>query len=238
MRLPRPLAVVIEDDPKLRRLLRGTLGDAGLEVCEADCGQAGLQAAAARPPDLVVLDLGLPDLDGVEVIRALRRWWLARPIIVLSGREDEAAKVAALEQGADDYVTKPYAPAELMARVRAALRRAARTRESQDDAPLELHGVRIDLRAREVWRAGRAVSLTQNEYRVLALLARNAGLLVSNESLIRELWGPEPRAGSRQYLRSYVSALRHKLEDDAARPKLILTETAVGYRLAPAPPGQ
>jgi two-component system KDP operon response regulator KdpE len=232
--LVRALAVVIEDDPKLRRLLRASLEEAGLEVREAASGGSGLDAAAARPPDLIILDLGLPDIDGVEIIRRLRSWWLGHPLIVLSGRDNEATKVLALEAGADDYVTKPFAAGELLARVRAALRRGARTRDPRHGALYVAQGVTIDLQTREVRRAARNVALTHNEYRVLAVLAEHAGLLVSNERLVGELWGPEPRANSRHYLRSYISSLRHKLEDDPARPSLILTEAGVGYRLAQA----
>jgi two-component system KDP operon response regulator KdpE len=227
----KPVVVVIEDEPKLRRLLRISLEDAGLEVREADCGLAGLHAAAARPPDLILLDLGLPDVDGVQILRELRQWWVGRPLIVLSGRDNEPAKVAALEMGADDYVTKPFSVVELLARVRAALRRAARPALAPGDARFEAHGVSVDLQAREVRRDGQPVTLTPNEYRVLALLVQHAGLLVSTDRLVGELWGPAPKANSRHYLRSYLSSLRHKLEADPARPLLLQTEAGVGYRL-------
>jgi two-component system KDP operon response regulator KdpE len=228
----RPVVVVIEDDAKLRRLLCNSLNETGLDARGADGGQAGLELAAARNADLVIIDLGLPDLDGLEVIRALRARWQQRPLIVLSGRGDEATKLAALEMGADDYVMKPFGLPELQARVRAALRRAARRTDGEPTGIFRAGAVAIDLIAREVRRDGQAVELTPNEYRVLAVLARNAGMLVGIDQLAHELWGPLPRANSRQYLRSYVSGLRHKLEADPARPRLLQTEAGLGYRLA------
>jgi two-component system KDP operon response regulator KdpE len=224
--------VVIEDDAKLRRLLRNTLQDAGMDVREADCGRIGLVVAAAKKPDLILLDLGLPDLDGVEVIRQLRQWWSARPLIILSGREAESAKVAALELGADDYITKPFGIAELLARVRAALRRASRQADPEAAAAFRNGRVCVDLLRREVTRDGQAVVLTPNEYRVLAILVKHAGLLVGTDKLVHELWGPTAAPNRRHYLRGYLAALRHKLEEDPARPALLLTEAGLGYRLA------
>jgi two-component system KDP operon response regulator KdpE len=226
----RPIVLVIEDDSKLRRLLRGTLQQSGLDAREADCGRAGLELAKARTPDLILLDLGLPDVDGIELIRQLRQWWSTRPLIVLSGSDNEPAKIAALESGADDYVTKPFGMPELLARVRAALRRASRSNQAAGE--IRARGVAIDLLAREVRRDGSPVELTLNEFRVLALLAKNAGMLVSFEKLVDEIWGPERSANCRHYLRAYVSSLRRKLEPDPARPALILTEAGVGYRLS------
>jgi two-component system KDP operon response regulator KdpE len=228
----RPVVVIVEDDAKLRRLLRGSLQEAGFDVREADGGRAGLEVAAARKPDLIILDLGLPDLDGLEVLRTLRQWWRARPLIVLSGREEQEQKVAALEQGADDYVTKPFSSSELLARVRAALRRASRHADPDPSAAFRCRGVSVDLLRREVTRNGQPVELTPNEFRVLALLVKNAGLLVATQTLIRELWGPGAQPNRRQYLRGYLSSLRQKLEENPARPALLLTEAGVGYRLA------
>jgi two-component system KDP operon response regulator KdpE len=228
----RPVVVVIEDDAKLRRLLRSSLQDAGMEVREAASGQLGLDLAATKKPDLILLDLGLPDIDGVEIIRQLRQWWSGRPLIILSGRDAEAAKVAALELGADDYVTKPFGLPELLARVRAALRRAARLGAKGEASAFEARGVVIDLQRREVTRDGKAVALTPNEYRILAVLVKHAGRLVTTEALVREIWGPDATPSRRHYLRGYLLALRQKLEEQPARPSLLLTEAGVGYRLA------
>jgi len=228
----KPVVVVIEDDAKLRRLLRNTLQEAGFDVREADCGRIGLVVAAAKKPDLILLDLGLPDLDGVEIIRQLRQWWSSRPLIILSGRDAEAAKVAALELGADDYITKPFGLPELLARVRAALRRAARQASPDAAAAFQSGRLRVDLVQREVARDGQPVALMPNEYRVLAILVKHAGLLVSTDKLVQELWGPDAAPNRRHYLRGYLAALRQKLEENPARPVLLLTEAGVGYRLA------
>jgi two-component system KDP operon response regulator KdpE len=226
----KPVIVVIEDSVKMLRLLRTSLQDAGYEVRGAASGGAGLLTAASRKPDLVILDLGLPDLDGAEIIRKLREWWDSRPIIVLSGRDSEDAKVAALELGADDYVTKPFGMPELLARVHAALRRTARLAHA-DEQTLTSYGVSIDILHREVTREGERITLTPNEFRVLAALAQNAGLLVTTDQLVREIWGPDAPANRRNYLRSYIAALRQKLEADPLKPELLQTEAGVGYRL-------
>jgi two-component system KDP operon response regulator KdpE len=231
----KPVIVVIEDSVKMLRLLRTSLQEAGYEVRGAASGSAGLLAAASRKPDLVILDLGLPDLDGAEIIRKLREWWHSRPIIVLSGRDSEDAKVAALELGADDYVTKPFGMPELLARVHAALRRTARLAHSDQQA-LTSHGVSIDILRREVSRDGERIELTPNEFRVLATLAQSADLLVTTDQLVSEIWGPDAPASKRNYLRSYIAALRQKLEVDPVRPELLQTEAGVGYRLRVRPP--
>lgn len=228
----KPVVVVIEDDAKLRRLLRHTLQEAGYDVREADCGRIGLVVAAAKKPDLILLDLGLPDVDGVQIIGQLRQWWSSRPLIILSGRDDEAAKVAALELGADDYITKPFGLPELLARVRAALRRASRQADPEAGAAFRSGSLCVDLLRREVSRNGVPVELTPNEYRVLAILVKHAGLLVSTDKLVHELWGPDAAPNRRHYLRGYLAALRQKLEVDPARPALLLTQAGVGYRLA------
>jgi len=228
----KPVVVVIEDDVKLRRLLRNSLQDAGCDVREADTGASGLLVAASGKPDLIILDLGLPDIDGSEVIKKIREWWSARPLIILSGRDSEVAKVAALELGADDYVTKPFGLSELLARVRAALRRASRHTHADPDVPFCSHGVCVDTLRRVVTRDGVALNLTPNEFRVLATLVKNAGLLVTTKKLLDELWGPDCPPHNRSYLRAYIASLRRKLEQNPARPVLLLTEAGVGYRIA------
>jgi len=227
----KPVVVLIEDDAKLRRLLRNSLQDEGFDVREAESGGTGLLVAATKKPDLILLDLGLPDIDGSEVIKKIRQWWSARPVIVLSGRESEAAKVAALELGADDYITKPFGLPELMARVRAALRRATRHTQATPTEAFRSHGVSIDTLHRQVVRNGVTVALTPNEFRVLAILVKNAGLLVTTQKLLDELWGPDCPPNNRNYLRAYMSSLRRKLEENPAKPVLLLTEAGVGYRL-------
>ena len=224
------MVLLIEDNDKLRRLLRHSLQDAGYDVRESRSGQLGLQLAAKRWPDVIILDLGLPDIEGAEVIATLRQWSQTKPILVLSGRNSEAEKVATLELGADDYVVKPFTLPELLARVRAAIRRSSR--QINPISAFSSHGVSVDIERRQATRNGDPVALTRNEFRVLAVLVRNAGLLVSADSLVRELWGPKSSANKRIYLRSYLANLRLKLEDTPAQPKLLLTEPGVGYRIA------
>jgi len=228
----RPVVVLIEDDVKLRRLLRNSLQQEGFDVREADCGRTGLIVAATKKPDLILLDLGLPDIDGSEVIMKIREWWSARPVIILSGRDSEAAKIAALELGADDYVTKPFGLPELLARVRAALRRASRHTHANPTTPFCSHGVSIDILHRQVTRNGAAVDITPNEFRVLAVLVKRAGMLVTTRMLLDELWGPDSSPQHRNYLRVYMASLRQKLEPNPTKPVLLLTEAGVGYRIA------
>lgn len=228
----KSVVVLIEDNTKLRRLLRNSLRDAGFEVREADSGRTGLMAAATEKPDLIILDLGLPDIDGSEVIAKIREWWSAKPLLILSGRDSEAAKVAALELGADDYVTKPFGLPELLARVRAALRRASRHTHPDQTAPFCSHGVSVDILRREVARNGVPVHLTPNEFRVLATLVKNAGSLVTVKALSDEVWGPNGPPSDHSHLRAYMASLRQKLEETPAQPRLLLTEAGVGYRLA------
>ena len=227
----KPAVVVVEDDDKLRRLLRTTLRDAGFDVRDAPSGRVGLLLAASRNPDLIILDLGLPDIDGSKVISKLRDWWRSKPIIVLSGRGSEAEKVAALELGADDFVEKPFSVAELLARARAAIRRASRHIDPHRLGAFESHGISVDAERREVKRNGVPVALTPNEFRVLAALVKSAGLLVTTDALVSSLWGPNCPANNRNYLRTYVATLRQKLEDSPAQPKLLVTEPGVGYRI-------
>jgi two-component system KDP operon response regulator KdpE len=222
-----PVVVLVEDEKQIRRFVRGALEAEGMHVFEADSVRQGLVEAGTRKPDLVILDLGLPDRDGVEFIRDLRGW-SALPVIVLSARSDEADKIAALDAGADDYLTKPFGVGELLARVRAALRRRDRTQE-EGASVVEFSGVQVDLANRMVKRDGQPIHLTPIEYRLLALLIRNAGRVLTQRQLLRDVWGPS-HVESSHYLRIYMGQLRHKLEQNPAQPRHLLTETGVGYR--------
>ncbi len=221
--------LVVDDERALARALAINLRAAGWEVVTAADGRSALDAAATTHPDVVLLDLGLPDIDGMEVLAGLRGW-TSVPIVVLSARQHGEDKVEALDLGADDYVTKPFAMNELMARLRAAVRRG------QDAAP-ELVDVRvgdlvIDLARKRITRGGRDVRLTPTEWNFLELLARNLGRLVSREQILREVWGPA-YVGENHYLRVYAAQLRRKLEDDPARPRHLVTTGGVGYTLEP-----
>ncbi len=227
MNAPAVSVLVVEDEKQIRRFVRTSLEAQGHKVFEAQTAREGLIEAGTRKPDLVVLDLGLPDMDGVEFLRDLRTW-SAMPVIVLSARADEADKIAALDAGADDYLTKPFGVGELLARVRVALRRVATGPEG--DAVVEFGDVRVDLGNRAVLRAGASVHLTALEYRLLSVLARNIGKVITHRQLLRDVWGPSHIEQS-HYLRIYMAQLRHKLEADPARPRHLLTETGVGYRL-------
>lgn len=218
--------IVIEDEPQIRRFLRTALEAEGCAVFEAGTAERGLIEAGTRKPDLVILDLGLPDRDGVDVVRDIRSWSVV-PILILSARTDEHDKVAALDAGADDYLTKPFGVAELQARVRALLRRTAR----QAQEPIVRFGdVEVDLTKRAVLRAGEDVHLTPIEYRLLTQLIANAGRVLTHRQLLREVWGPS-HAEDTHYLRVYMTGLRRKLEADPTRPRHIRTESGVGYRL-------
>ena len=195
---------------------------------EAETAERGVQSAAAEPPDAVILDLGLPDADGLEVIRRLREW-SAVPIIVLSARGREADKIAALDGGADDYLTKPFGTGELLARLRVALRHASRS-EKVDESSFTVGGLRVDLVARRVFIDDAEVHLTPTEYRLLTTLVRHAGKVVTHRQLLKEVWGPDS-IEENQYLRVYFGQLRRKIEVDPARPRYLLTEPGVGYRL-------
>ena len=232
--MPSPTVVVIEDEPHIRRFVRTALEAEGWQVHEADTAKKGLTEAGTRKPDLLVLDLGLPDGDGLEVIRDVRGW-SGVPIIVLSARSDEADKIAALDAGADDYLTKPFGVGELLARVRANLRRpraVAGDGTGQDDADsmFRFGAVVVDRHARVVRRGGVEVHLTPIEYRLLSVLMANAGRVLTHRQLLREVWGPS-HAEQSHYLRIYMGHLRQKLEADPTQPVHLLTETAVGYRL-------
>jgi two-component system KDP operon response regulator KdpE len=229
MSLPRVL--VVDDDQQIRRSLRVTLRTNGYDVDEAATGEAALDSVAVRPPELIILDLGLPDVEGAEVTRRLREW-TQLPIIVLSAMGDDEAKVRALDAGADDYVTKPFSVPELLARMRVALRRGALGAQPADRV-VRLEEVEIDLARRIVTRAGTEVHLTPTEYGLLRFLAQNAGRVVTHGQLLRSVLGNgyEDAIGS---LRVYIASLRKKLEADPSEPRLIVTEPGVGYRLTGA----
>lgn len=221
--------LVVDDDPQILRALRINLTAHGYAVCTAADGTAALRLAADRHPDVVVLDLGLPDLDGTDVIAGLRGWSTV-PIIVLSARVDAADKVDALDAGADDYVTKPFGMAEFLARLRAAVRRAGTPADGQP--VLHAGELTIDLAAKRVLRAGEPVHLTPTEWGILDVLARNYGRLVSQRQLLAEVWGPAYTAET-GYLRVYLAQLRRKLEPEPSRPRHLLTEAGMGYRFQP-----
>jgi two-component system KDP operon response regulator KdpE len=227
---PGPVIILIEDEPEIRRFLRATLGSHGYRLVEAVTGQEGLQAAETRQPDLIILDLGLPDMDGLEVIRRLREWTEV-PILVLSARGQEADKVSALDAGADDYVSKPFGVGELLARARVSLRRAERMGRAADEQTFAAGDLQVDFAHRRVLVRGREIHLTPIEYRLLMTLARHAGKVLTRNQLLKEVWG---RAYTDQahYLHVYMAQLRRKLEVDPAQPRYILTEPGVGYRLA------
>jgi two-component system KDP operon response regulator KdpE len=234
--MSEPVAILIEDEPQIRRFVRSALEGEGWQVFEADCVKRGLVDVGTRKPDLLVVDLGLPDGDGLDLIRDVRGWSNV-PIVVLSARGNEDDKIAALDAGADDYLTKPFGVGELLARVRANLRRprsasgevAAKSLGEVD--PLFRFGeVEVDRQARLVRRGGSEVHLTPIEYRLLTVLIANAGRVMTHRQLLKQVWGPS-QADQSHYLRIYMGHLRQKLERDPAQPEHLLTETAVGYRL-------
>ncbi len=227
---PVPVALLVEDDRQIRRFVRSALEGEGWRVFEAETLRQGLVDAGTRKPDLVVVDLGLPDGDGVDLIRELRGWSQV-PVIVLSARSDENDKVRALDAGADDYIEKPFGVAELLARVRANLRRLRAAADGEAGAAMRFGDVEIDLATRTVTKAGVKVHLTPIEYRLLAVLVANAGRVLTHRHLLREVWGPS-HVEHNHYLRVFMANLRHKLESDPAQPTMLLTETGVGYRLA------
>jgi two-component system KDP operon response regulator KdpE len=224
-----PTVLVIEDEVQIRRFLRATLTANGYQLLEATTAQEGLVQAATRQPEIVILDLGLPDLDGLEVTRRLREWTTV-PIIVLSARGQESDKVTALDAGADDYLTKPFSVGELLARLRVALRHAVRTSQEPGEPMFTVGELRVDLGRRQVYIAEQQVHLTPIEYKLLTTLVRYADRVVTHRQLLQEAWGPGHTDAS-HYLRVYMGQLRHKLEADPARPRYLVTEPGVGYRL-------
>ena len=224
---PRPAILVVEDEPEIRRFLRASLAAEGYRVVEAANGERGAIDAGTHKPDMAIVDLGLPDLDGVELIRRIRAW-SSMPIVVLSARVAERSKIDALDAGADDYITKPFGVGELLARVRVALRNRARS--GSGEKLLTLGKASIDLEKRRAIRDGADVRLTPVEFKLLVCLARHLGLVVTHRQLLSEVWGPA-HVEHTHYLRVYMKGLREKLEDDPARPKYLVTETGVGYRL-------
>ena len=225
-----PQILLVEDELSLRKFLAASLASADYRVDEAATGQQALRNAAQQPPDLVILDLGLPDMDGQEVLRQLREW-LAAPVIVLSVRDQEQQKIMALDNGADDYLTKPFSTQELLARIRVALRHAARTGVESAATTFELEDLKLDLSARRVFVRGAEVHLTPIEYKLLTTLIRYAGKVLTHRQLLKEVWGPQ-HVGETHYLRVFMANLRRKVEVEPARPRYLLTEQGVGYRFA------
>jgi two-component system, OmpR family, KDP operon response regulator KdpE len=221
--------LLIEDEVEIRRFLRTSLPAHGYRLYEATTGLDGLAQAKARNPDIILLDLGLPDMDGTEVIRQVREW-SAIPILVLSAREQEQAKVAALDLGADDYVTKPFGVNELLARMRAALRHIAGSLGETTEPVFTLGDLRVDLGRRQVFVSGKETHLTPIEYKLLTTLIRYAGKVMTHRQLLKEVWGPL-RVEEGHYLRVYMRQLRNKLEKNPAHPRYLMTELGVGYRL-------
>ena len=223
-----PRVLIVEDEAPMRKFVRIALESHGHRVVEAATGAEGLQHASAYVPDLVLLDLGLPDIDGLDIVRRIREW-SAMPILVISARGQEDSKVRALDAGADDYLTKPFSVPELLARIRVALRHAARGPESAA-TPVTMGNVRIDLVRRVVVVKDSEVHLTPIEFKLLATLVKHAGMVMTHRHLLEQVWGPG-HAHQMQYLRVYMTQLRHKLEDEPGRPKYLVTEPGVGYRL-------
>jgi two-component system KDP operon response regulator KdpE len=221
----KPIALIIDDEVQIRRLLRVALESENYQVHEAETGQQGLIEIANAKPAVIILDLGLPDLEGLEVLKRLREWSEA-PVLVLSVRDDEAGKVAALDAGADDYVTKPFGTHELLARLRAVQRK---TRSPEEILVFKDGDLIVDLSARMVTRAGHEVKLTATEYALLRLFVRHSGRVLTHRYILREIWGPKSEE-HRQYLRVYVTHLRQKIEVDPTTPRLIKTEQGIGYR--------
>jgi two-component system KDP operon response regulator KdpE len=223
---PSPIALIIDDEVQIRRLLRISLEANGYRVFEAVNGQSGLAEAAQRRPEIVVLDLGLPDMEGVEVLKRLREWSNV-PVIVLSVRDREEDKVAALDNGADDYLTKPFSTGELLARLRVAQRHA---QPPLDTAVFQTGHLEVDLTSRTVKVKGKAIKLTATEYALLQLFVRHAGKVLTHRQILKEVWGPT-YVDQTHYLRVYMTHLREKIEEHPSEPELLITESGVGYRL-------
>ncbi len=226
---PQTRVLVIDDELQMRRLLRMTLTSGGFQMFEASDGQSGLTECVSKKPDAVILDLGLPDMDGLEVLRKIRAWSQV-PVLILSVREEEKQKVLALDGGADDYVTKPFGGEELLARLRVILRRSP---EQEEASVFEDGDLTVNFSTRAVARAGKEVHLTVTEYSLLKLLIRHAGKVITHGQILREIWGPNTEERV-QYLRVYVTHLRQKLEKDPEKPLRIRTEPGIGYRFCSA----
>jgi two-component system, OmpR family, KDP operon response regulator KdpE len=224
-----PIILLIEDDAQIRRFLRASLVTQGYDLIEAETGKEGLALAASRVPDLVLLDLGLPDMEGLAVIKQLRAW-SGVPIIVLSARGQERDKVANLDAGADDYLTKPFGIGELLARIRVALRKSLPVEETQPEPAYAIGTIRVDFERRLVFRDQEEVHLTPIEYKLLAALIKHRGKVVTHRQLLKEVWGPSCTEQN-PYLRIFILNLRRKLESDPTRPQFLVTEPGVGYRL-------
>lgn len=228
MTAQEPLLLVIEDEPQMLRFLRVSLGAHGYRVVESTTAQDGIAQAATRAPDVILLDLGLPDLDGLDVTARLREW-TRTPILVLSARGQDEDKIKALDAGADDYLTKPFSVGELLARIRVALRHAAGAGRAEE-AVFTSGDLRVDLAKRQVFAGDREVHLTPTEYKLLTVLVRHAGRVVTHRQLLKEVWGPS-YVDHTEYLRVFMGQIRHKLERDPARPRCLVNEPGVGYRL-------
>jgi two-component system KDP operon response regulator KdpE len=224
-----PLILIVEDDNQIRRFLRATLTGQGYRWLEAPTAQEGIRLVSMQYPDLIILDLGLPDLDGLEVIQKIREW-TSTPIIVLSVRDQDNDKITAFDHGADDYLTKPFSAGELLARIRVALRHAMSAAPTTEDPVFKVGALRVDQAHRQVFVADSEVHLTPIEYKLLTTLVRYAGKVVTRDMLLKEVWGPG-YAKESHYLRIYMGQLRRKLEADAARPEFLITVPGVGYRL-------
>jgi two-component system, OmpR family, KDP operon response regulator KdpE len=224
-----PLVLLVEDEAPMRKFLRAFLSGAGYRIEEAGAGEQALALAAQNPPDVVILDLGLPDMDGQEVIRKLRDW-LTAPIIVLSVRNQDVQKITALDHGADDYLLKPFSTGELLARIRVALRHTANVQNGNEAPVFETADLKVDLAARRVFVKGTEIHLTRIEYKLLTTLIRHVGKVLTHQFLLAEVWGPQ-QAENTQHLRVFMAGLRRKIETDPAQPRYLLTEQGVGYRL-------
>jgi two-component system KDP operon response regulator KdpE len=225
-----PLVLLIEDELPIRRFLRSSLGGQDYRLVEAETGERGLRLATQQPPDLVILDLGLPDTDGQAILTRLREWYRG-PVIVLSARDQEQQKIMALDHGADDYLTKPFSTGELLARMRVALRHATQPRGEGDSSTFTTGDLHVDLGTRRVLVRGQEVHLTPLEYKLLTTLIRHAGKVLTHRFLLKEVWGPH-HVEETHYLRVFMASLRRKIEVDSAEPRYLLTEAGVGYRLA------
>jgi len=224
-----PLILLVEDELPIRRFLRTSLSSEDYRLVEAESGQQAIRLAAQQPPDLVILDLGLPDIDGQDVLRQLREW-LKAPIIILSARDQEKQKVTALDNGADDYLTKPFSTAELLARIRVALRHASKVGGETEVSTFATGDLKVDLANRKVLVKEQEIHLTPLEYKLLTTLVKHAGKVLTHRFLLNEVWGPL-HSQETHYLRVFMASLRRKIEEDAAQPRFLTTEQGVGYRL-------